>query len=168
VSSRWEKLWVSSVVLLERQKGVVGLVCHNHSVILRMDRQDENVNATDRDVITGLCFASHSISFAPDGPRPRQPHTTASPHHTIQQLLDIKARIPNITIRGELVPVEHHRVDFERRLISFGRAGEKEQLRSFSSPGELRKWRTMRVRKTQAKQRQKGPCPVAPLQGTSI
>ena len=46
-----------SVVLLERQKGVVGLVRHNHSVILRMDRQDKNVNATDRDVITDLCFA---------------------------------------------------------------------------------------------------------------
>ena len=93
-----------------------------------MDRKDENVNTADRDVITDLCFASNSISFAPDGPRPRQPHTTPSPHHKIQQLLDIKARIPNITVRDAIVPVEHCRLDFERRLISFGRAGVKEQL----------------------------------------
>jgi hypothetical protein len=93
-----------------------------------MDRQDENVNATDRDIITGICFASLSMSFAPDGPRPRQPHTTASPRHKIQQFLDIKARIPNITVRDAIVPVEHCRLDFERHLISFGRAGVKEQL----------------------------------------
>jgi len=79
VSSRWEKLLVSSVIPLERQKGVVGLVRHNHSVILRMDRQDENVNAIHRDIITDLCFTSNSISCAPDGTHPRQPHTTASP-----------------------------------------------------------------------------------------
>jgi len=54
VNSRWEKFLVLSVILLECQKGVVGLVRHNHSVILRMDRQDKNVNATDGDVIQGV------------------------------------------------------------------------------------------------------------------
>jgi len=87
------------------------------------------------------------------------------PHHPrkIQQFLDIKARIPNITVRDAIVPVEHRRLDFERRLISFGRSAWKS---SFSSLSGLHEWRTMGMRKSQAKRRRKGPCPVAPLQGT--
>jgi hypothetical protein len=98
----------------------------NHPVSLQMDRRDAGIKATHQNVTTKLCLASHSISFAVDiatlnsfmEPHPRQPHTTTSPHRAIQQLLDIRAHIPNIIVRGELVSVEDRELKFNRRLAA--------------------------------------------------
>jgi len=135
--------------------GIVGIVCfvlleiltpetrrrdgtlhcsRKHPVSLQMDRQDTDMKATHQNVTTKLCLASHSISFAVDIATLNtfiepilisRTHTTTSPHHAIQQLLDIRVRIRNIIVRGELVPVEDRGLKFSRRLIA---SDAKEQL----------------------------------------
>ena len=48
----------------------------------------------------------------------RQPHTTPLPHRACHQPLDIKARIPNLIVQGDLVLVKDGEPKFERRLIA--------------------------------------------------
>ena len=107
------------------QKRVIVLVLRTVVVtvpLVCVDRQDEAMKATNRNVTTKLCLASHSISFAVDmatvnsfiGP----PSSSAAYNHVMSsRYLDIAAHVPNI-IRDEFVPVKNSELDLERRLMT--------------------------------------------------